>query len=119
MPSVLDRLRNWLRFSPHFHVKDDPVHDLRSCVELIDRFIDDRCRYPLEWDDFISWSHSSPGIDSVRVTIADLEPMFFSADPESRAEATRQLVAERNRVAALLGIPGRDGPGNGSSNDAT
>lgn len=110
---MLHALRQWLRNSPHIHVHEQPVEDLRSCVALIDRFLDGKLRYPLEWDDFISWPHETPGIEAIRDTIAATEPLICSEDPVKRREGLTILFAERNRVAALAGISVRDGSAGG------
>jgi hypothetical protein len=97
-------IRRWLRNSSRIHLREQPVSDLRSCVALLDRFLDDRLRYPLEWDDFISWNHDSPSIESIRLIVADTEPMFFSKDPSQRRRARAMVITERNRVAAIVGL---------------
>jgi hypothetical protein len=97
-----------LRDSQHVHLKQEPVHDLSSCLGLLDRFLGDGLRYPLEWDDFISWRHHNPGIESVREALADTEALFFSSDPLKRREGFEIVLAERNRIAAIVGLPARD-----------
>ena len=110
-------IRRWLRSSPRVHLRERPVSDLSSCLALLDRFLDDRLRYPLEWDDFISWNHDSPGIESIRLVMADTEPMFFSKDRSQRHQARAIVVAERNRIAAIVGMPERpdEHPTNGAT----
>ncbi len=105
---LLARLRRWLRNSPHVHVKQDPVHDLRSCLGLLDRFLGDGLRYPLEWDDFVSWPHDSPGIEAIRENVAATEALFFSSDPTERRVGFEKVLAERNRIAAIIGVTVRE-----------
>src|SRR4051812_44959451 len=93
---LLARLHCWLRNSPHVHLRQQPVHDLRSCLDLLDRFLGDGLKYPLEWDDFVSWPHVSPGIDSVREIVAATEPLFFSSDSTERRKGFERVLAERN-----------------------
>jgi hypothetical protein len=107
---MFESIRRWLRNSSRFHEHEVSVHDLASCVALLDRFLDGRLRYPLEWDDFISWAHASPTIEGTRHRIAGLEPQFFSSDPMDRLEGMRFVLAERNRVAALVNMPSRGMP---------
>lgn len=105
--AVLVRLRRWFQQSPRVHLREQPVHDLRSCLGLLDRFLDGATRYPLEWDDFISWESDSPGIESVRDRFASLEPLFMSKDSRDRERARSVFLEERNKLAALVGAPAR------------
>jgi len=102
---ILARFRRWLRHSPLVHLKQDPVQDLRSCVGILDRFLKDELRYPLEWDDFVSWPHVSPGIETVRERVAETERLFFSKDLGERRKGFDAVLAERNRIAAIVGLP--------------
>ena len=104
---MLARLRQWLKHSRRVHIREKPVHDLRSCLELLDRFHDGTTRYPLEWDDFISWENDNPGIEVIRNRIAVLEPLFFSKDAHDRQRAVSLFLEERNKLAAILGAPAR------------
>ena len=104
---MLTRMRRWLRGTRHVHLRENRVTDLRSLVKLVDRFIDGRLEYPLEWDDFISWKNDNPGVEAIRDRIAGLEPLFFAKDRGDRAKAIEVLVSERNRAAALVAIPMR------------
>jgi len=100
------------------HLREHPANDLPKLVALLDRFIDGNLRYPLEWDDFISWNHDAPSIEAIRARIAEMEPLFFSRAPADRARAVELLIGERNRAAAVLGLPPREGGvvhGRGSS----
>ncbi|MFO1408249.1 MAG: hypothetical protein U1F08_12080 [Steroidobacteraceae bacterium] len=107
---MLALIRKWLQNSPRVHQRQERVHDLRSCVAQIDRFLDDAVAYPLEWDDFISWKHRNPTIEQVRVNIAKTEPLFFSKTPGDHAKAVDIVVGERNRIAAIVGIAARQAP---------
>jgi hypothetical protein len=106
--ALLKRIRKWLHSSRRVHIRERPVNDLVSCIGLMDRFMDGRLRYALEWDDFISWNHENPGIESIRQSIAALEPELFSRDEQIRDEAVRKFLVERNRIAAIAGFPGRN-----------
>ena len=107
---MLKHLRNWLRNSRHVHVRQEAVASVRECVELIDRFLDGERRYPLEWDDFISWEHENLHIEKARKAIAETEPLFFSRDPAQQSQGIDILVRERNSLAKLAGLPNRGGP---------
>jgi len=105
---MMKRIRQWLRMSSRAHIHEQPVHDLSSCVALLDRFLDGSLRYPLEWDDFVSWPHEHPGIESIRNTVADTEPLFFSRDLSKWAQGRAIVLDERNRIAGILGLPARE-----------
>lgn len=64
-------------------------------------------RYALEWDDFVSWTHSYSKIEAIRLRIAETGPYFFAKDPVERAKARPMLIAIRNHPAALVGLPAR------------
>jgi hypothetical protein len=76
-------------------------------VALIDRFPDGATNYPLEWDDFISWTHPNPNIEAVRLRIGEWEPLAFSSNTEERTKFIELLVDVRNECAATVGIPPR------------
>jgi hypothetical protein len=101
-------LRQWLRRSSRVHIRETNIENLRDLVDLIDRFADDKLAYPLEWDDFISWAHSNPNIEGIRVKIASGEPLAFSKNHDDRNKFVDLITNERNRIAALCGIPARE-----------
>jgi hypothetical protein len=107
---MLKKLREWLRHTPHFHVRERSVSNLRDLVALIDRFIDDKTNYALEWDDFISWIHANQNIEQVRIRILATERLFLSKDLSDRRKALSMLIDERNRAAALIDLPVRSQP---------
>jgi hypothetical protein len=100
-------LSNWLRFSKHVHSRQGQISGLHDFVDLIDRVLDSNPRYELEWDDFISWSHTSPNIESIRERIAENEALFFSSDIRKRQQGIDLLLDERNRAAAIISVPVR------------
>jgi hypothetical protein len=104
---MLARMRRWLKASRHLHLRENRVVDLKSFVELADRFLDGRLEYALEWDDFISWKNDNPNIELIRDRVAALEPLFFAKEPVHRAKAIEGLLAERNQAAAMVAIPAR------------
>ena len=108
--SIGRRLRNLLRHSTRVHARDQRINRIDELVALIDRFIDNQLEYALEWDDFISWTHSNPNIEAIRRRIAETEPLFFAIDDSKRAKAVDLLLTERNRAAALAGIGQREKP---------
>jgi hypothetical protein len=106
---MLKRWRKWLRQSPHFHIRERRVNDIHDLVALIDRFLDDKLDYVLEWDDFISWTHENENIERIRDRIAETEPLFFSKNAEDNKLGIAMLIDERNRAATLIGIDLRRG----------
>lgn len=104
---MLKSLTNWFRHSEHFHLRQSGVATLSELVGVLDRFLDDRLHYPLEWDDFVSWKNSAPAIEPIRERIAATEPLFFSQNPADRAKGAQIVLEERNRAAALAGLPTR------------
>lgn len=105
-----NKLFSYLRNSAHVHLRQPPPSQMSDLVALLDRFLDDHLNYDLEWDDFISWKHSNPNIEAIRLRVADTESLFFSNAISDRQHAVALLVEERNRAAALLGISPRAHP---------
>jgi hypothetical protein len=103
-------LLKWIRTSPHVHLSQKRLETFEELVALLDRFLDGKLQYPLEWDDFISWKNSNPNIETIRERIAETEPLFFSKALSSRIGAAELLVKERNRIAALIGQSPRQPP---------
>ena len=80
------------------------IATLREAIDLVDRFIDGKLRYPLEWDDFISWDNSNPPVEKFRDLIGALEPLFMSHDKVARHQALDETIRIRNHYANLLGL---------------
>ena len=113
---MLRRLASWLRNSSHFHLRQERIDTLPELVGLLDRFLDDSLRYPLEWDDFISWDSRVPEIESFRQRIGTTtEPLFFSGLLSDRDKGAEIILSERNRAATLAAIPVRQST-SGSAN---
>jgi hypothetical protein len=64
-------------------------------------------KYDLEWDDFISWKHTNPNIEAIRDRIGEFEPLLFSKSLADRMRYCEKVMAERDRAAALCGLPPR------------
>lgn len=107
---IFTKVRRWLRTSPRVHVREHGVNSLTDVVDLIDRFVDGRMNYELEWDDFISWSHENSFIADVIERISQYEPLLFSKARSDRMKYISHLIEERNRVAAIVGLPARMPP---------
>lgn len=106
-------LEQFFRRSSRVHVRSE-LASVTDAIGVIDRFIDGKPTYPLEWDDFVSWESSLAGVERLRQEVAELEPMFFAADESSRLQAHRRLVEIRNRYASLNGIGLRADPVDGT-----
>jgi len=107
---MLTRLRNWLRTSPHIHVRQHSPTTTRELVDLLDRFLYGEMLYELEWDDFISWANANPNIEQIRLRILESERLIFSKAQKDRQQGLELIVNERNRAAALAGVDARDPP---------
>lgn len=101
------KIRDWLHFSSHVHVRKRGVSNLRELVDLFDRFHDNKLRYSLEWDDFISWPHENSYVEQVRDRLGGKEFLLFSKSMADRKMYAEFVLEERNRVAALIGIETR------------
>lgn len=108
--SLIKWLAHWLKHSPWVQ-RHQGITSVAEAIGVIDRFIDDRPSYPLEWDDFISWQSSVEGVERLRNEIASLEPMFLSEDRENRLQGHKTLVEIRNYYAGFNGIPQRPDKG--------
>lgn len=104
---VWKKIRQWLHHSPHVHIRFEGICSLSDLVDLIDRFIDGQMKYDLEWDDFISWKHANPNIESIRQRIEATQPLLASGSKTDLAQFIDGLIEERNQVAALIGMPPR------------
>jgi hypothetical protein len=106
--TLVNRIRDYFKRSKRIHLRSN-VETVSDAIRLIDRFLDGTMRYPLEWDDFISWENENPSVEVLRAKIADLEPGFMSRDAGGKQEAINETVRLRNQYAALVGIPIRGG----------
>ena len=96
---VREWLKQKLRMSARFHIAES-VTSLPQAIDLIDRFLDSQHRYPLEWDDFISWESPHPMVEKMRTEIGEFEPLLFGGKPSDYA---REVRAIRDRYAATIG----------------
>jgi hypothetical protein len=101
------RLREFLRRSSFIHQHEQPANTPAEFIDLADRFVDSQPRYPLEWDDFISWDNSNPELEAVRNRIGELETALFSGSTIGRKMYANRVIEERDRLAAILGRPAR------------
>lgn len=106
MGSLLSKIATLLRNSPRVHLRQEEISSSAELVRLLDRFLDDKMSYPLEWDDFISWPNANPEIEAWRHSISDLEPLYVGGEQES-SQAQIALQQIRDDVAASAGISPR------------
>ena len=97
-----------LKRSKHIHVRQMAIDSAKDAIELVDRFLDDKLEYPLEWDDFISWKSSNESVERLRNQLADLEPLLMSKNKKLRHQAVLRMLQLRNQYANLMGMPSRD-----------
>ncbi len=102
---LITRIRNWLRASPYVHIREKNLRTIGDVINLIDRFMDGKVKYDLEWDDFISWKQESPAVEEVRERLGCSESFLFSKSMSDRKRYISALLEERNRLAAFTGIP--------------
>ncbi len=103
-------MKRFLEQSSHIHIRQDVAATPGDLVDLIDRFIDGQPRYPLEWDDFISWTQRNPNVEAARQAIGQYEWMLFSDSLAKRNVYCCRVIEERNRLAATIGRPARELP---------
>ncbi len=61
-------------------------------------------RYPLEWDDFVSWENSNSSLEAVRLRIGEAEALLFSGDAAKKRRYIEIIIAERNKLAGIVGL---------------
>lgn len=98
------RIKRLFVRSSQLHLREAPARSTRELVALVDRFLDDRLSYPLEWDDFISWRSDVPAVEKFRTSLSEKEHWLFSDNEQERAKYVEFVTRERNRLAAQLGI---------------
>ncbi len=66
-------LMHWLKrlfaHSSRLHLHQEAASTTGELIDLIDRCIEDRLYYPMEWDVFISWEQANPHVEKVRQII--------------------------------------------------
>ena len=107
MSTVIDWLRDKLVQSSFVHLHQEPAHSVGDLVGLIDRFLFDGVRYPLEWDDFISYQNENAHLEKIRLEIMQFELLLFSSRGDDRQKYREELLRVRNRIAPLIGISAR------------
>jgi hypothetical protein len=100
-------VRSFFRAQIRVHQRDREVANLVEAIQLVDRFVDAKLKYGLEWDDFISWKHADQKVEELRLKIADLEPQLFSADQSVRVQALESVIEIRDLHALLVGVETR------------
>jgi hypothetical protein len=100
-------LFDFLRRSKHVHLRRTQIDSPKEAIDLIDRFVDDKLAYPLEWDDFISWKNSNESVERLRDQLADLEAALMAVDRNQRDQGVAKMIQLRNHYAKLLGLTSR------------
>jgi len=104
---IKERVRSWLRKSTRIHSKEDVVSTPIELINLIDRFMENKLQYELEWDDFISWRQDNWLVEKARNSIGEFESFLFSKELSDRKIYMAAVVRQRNKVAAIIGAPQR------------
>jgi hypothetical protein len=104
MGNLGDILKMLFRNSSRIHIRTNPISNSRDVVELIDRFLDGKTKYELEWDDFISWKNENSQAEQVRLRLEKFEHLLKR---ETIEEYSKHLVDERNHLSLLLGMKPR------------
>jgi hypothetical protein len=69
-------------------------------AELIERFLENRLRYPQEWNDFIDCRQKDPDIELYRERCYDLDPLVNHPDPvDGDGIAKLQIMIEDLRTS--------------------
>lgn len=76
---VIGWIRRFLRLSPRVHLREHNVKTLTDVVDLLDRFLNDQLRYPLELDDFVSWKNNNASVEQFRERVAATEPLLLNS----------------------------------------
>lgn len=105
--NIIGKIRKILLGSTIAHLEHQKPTDLKAFIDLVDRFIDGRIAYPLEWDDFVSWGNDNAYLEEIRTRIEQAEPLLFSGKGSDREAYISVLVQERNKAAALIGEKAR------------
>lgn len=96
--------------SSWLHLHQEPASTTGDLIDLIDRCVDGRLRYSMEWDDFISWEQANLHVENARQVIGMHETWLFSGSQAQRNAYWYRVVEERNRLAAILGRSQRQLP---------
>ncbi|MGE3829844.1 MAG: hypothetical protein AB7F76_02515 [Parvibaculaceae bacterium] len=102
---LLDQFPKFFVRSTRLHLRQVPAQNMRQLVSLMDRFVDGRLQYDLEWDDFISWESSDPPVEEIRERLGAFESLLFSNHAADRNRYNEHVADERNRLATLFGLP--------------
>lgn len=103
---MIKKLLRWLTNSSHVHARQHEISNFSDLIDLLDRFVSGDLKYPLEWDDFVSWENSNWHIEELRQQVASLEPLFFSKVQKDREQAVEKLLEVRDRAKAKLLVSG-------------
>jgi len=104
---IKERVRSWLRKSTRIHAREDVANTPTELINLIDRFMENKLQYELEWDDFISWRQDNWLVEEARNSIGEFESFLFSKELSARKIYMAAVVRQRNKIAAIIGASQR------------
>jgi hypothetical protein len=104
---LLGTLRTFFIHWNRIHLIGGGPENVREVVSLMDRFLDGPRRYDVEWRDFLTWETENAAVEQVRKRIEAFAHLLFSNRPRDRDLFDARVRGERNRLAALLGVPVR------------
>lgn len=104
---LLGALRSFFIHTNRIHLIGGGPENIREVISVMDRFLDGPRRYDVEWRDFIVWERDNAAVEQVRKRIKAFAHLLFSKRPRDRDLFDARVIGERNRLAALLGIPER------------
>jgi hypothetical protein len=104
---LLSAFRSFFIHWNRIHLIGGGPENIREVVSVMDRFLDGPRRYDVEWWDFITWQTDHAAVEQVRKRIETFAHLLFSNEPRERDLFDVRVMGERNRLAALLGIPQR------------
>lgn len=108
LKKLIEILRDKLINGSVIHLHQEVAGSPRELIDLMDRFLDDKFVYPLEWDDFISWENDNVSIENIRQQLGVHENLLFSKN-KKKIDAYKHIVCiERNKLAGIIGISPRE-----------
>lgn len=100
-------VKGTLKRGAHVHIRERRIGSVSDLIDLIDRFVEGKLDYELEWDDFISWKSDNQYIESIRDEIGSHEGLLFSKSRSDRELYCLKIMEIRNKMAALINVPQR------------
>jgi hypothetical protein len=78
--SLLNKIKQFFVKGSIIHLRGEPISSTKEFVDFVDRFVDDKSLYDMEWDDFFSWTNANPQLEEIRNRLGEFEPLLSSRD---------------------------------------